>query len=88
MVYLYLLATLFFVFGILGVQLFAGRFRGRCFDIESGEVGELCALDGGYAVCAGGTECLLLGENPDREVIHFDHIGGSCTPDRVQEAAG
>ena len=42
-------AFIFFVFGILGVQLFAGALRLRCYDLDSGLGGEdMC---GGMASC-------------------------------------
>lgn len=31
-----LLSFIFFVFGILGVQLFAGVLRNKCYDVDSG----------------------------------------------------
>jgi len=43
---LFLCLFIFFTFGILGVQLFKGALRGRCFGIDDGalvsEVLELC----------------------------------------------
>jgi hypothetical protein len=76
-----LVLFLFFVFGILGVQLFAGLFRGQCYNINDGSVHEPvpCTLGGGmaFAECAKGYECLLLGENPSRGIVHFDSIGAA-----------
>lgn len=70
---------IFFVFGILGVQLFSGILRGVCFNINDGsEHGPSpCTLGGGQAECPYGYECLLLGQNPEQGVVHFDAIGGA-----------
>ena len=74
---------IFFVFGILGVQLFAGVLRRRCFDLDTGLGGEdLC---GGMSSCGipgpgpGGPGCLPLGASLGRNAITFDHIGGAIT---------
>ena len=42
-------AFIFFVFGILGVQLFAGALRSRCYDVDTGS--------GGESFCGGMEEC-------------------------------
>jgi len=71
---------IFFVFGILGVQLYAGALRGVCFNIEDGLVGDPSPMPcsssgGGAALCPSNYECLTLGENPSQGVTHFDGIG-------------
>jgi hypothetical protein len=75
-------AFIFFVFGILGVQLFAGALRNRCYDLDTGGGGEDPC--GGMASCdiggpGGGPGCLALGENLGRGAINFDYIGGAVT---------
>lgn len=41
-------AFVFFVFGILGVQLFQGVLRGQCFDLATGEAsGNACSQGAG-----------------------------------------
>ncbi len=69
---------IFFVFGILGVQLFQGALHGTCFNHELGEnLPMLCSVSGGASLCPKDYECLLLAQNPNRGVIHFDSIGGA-----------
>jgi hypothetical protein len=77
-----LCSFIFFVFGILGVQLFAGTLRGVCYHLEDGlpHGPSPCTLGGGSAICPSGYECLLLGANPERGIVHFDAIGGTLTP--------
>lgn len=74
---------IFFVFGILGVQLYAGVLRGLCYNVDDGMAGDAtpapCTLGGGTAVCPLNYECLLLGENDSRGVVHFDSIGGAVS---------
>jgi hypothetical protein len=69
---------IFFVFGILGVQLFAGTLRGVCYSIEDGLPHDPrpCTQSEGSGVCPYGYECLLLGQNPAQGIVHFDAIGG------------
>jgi hypothetical protein len=69
---------IFFVFGILGVQLFQGTLRGTCFNLEDGlNLPLMCTLGGGASECPKNYQCLLQFENPNRGVIHFDSIGGA-----------
>uniref|UniRef100_A0A7S1GW80 EF-hand domain-containing protein n=1 Tax=Hemiselmis andersenii TaxID=464988 RepID=A0A7S1GW80_HEMAN len=77
-----LCSFIFLVFGILGVQLFQGILRGQCYSYEDGSVHDpapcsLATEGGGLAKCPLGYECLLLGENPEQGIVHFDSIGGA-----------
>jgi voltage-dependent calcium channel L type alpha-1D len=76
-----LCSFIFLVFGILGVQLFQGLLRGQCYSFEDGSVHDPvpCSLEsnGGLSRCPNGYECLLLGENPEAGIVHFDGIGGA-----------
>eukprot|EP00286_Rhodomonas_abbreviata_P000279 CAMPEP_0181291404 /NCGR_PEP_ID=MMETSP1101-20121128/1948_1 /TAXON_ID=46948 /ORGANISM="Rhodomonas abbreviata, Strain Caron Lab Isolate" /LENGTH=1755 /DNA_ID=CAMNT_0023395791 /DNA_START=9 /DNA_END=5276 /DNA_ORIENTATION=- len=70
---------IFFVFGILAVQLFSGTLRGVCYGRDTGlsHGDSRCTLGGGMAECPIGYECLLLGTNPGQGTINFDSIGGA-----------
>lgn len=70
---------IFFVFGILGVQLVQGVLRGRCFSwVDGSSLDYICSIGGGGAVsCPMGYTCLTLAENPGRGSINFDSIGGA-----------
>ena len=75
-----LLTFIFFIFGILGVQLFGGQLRGGCYDIDNG--GSVSTPDGGPCsfqksgmnICSYGQECLLLNSNPNNDMTSFDSI--------------
>jgi hypothetical protein len=75
-----LLAFIFFIFGILGVQLFGGQLRGACYDIDNGGIlstanGGPCSFQlGGMNICGYGQECLLLNINPNNDMTSFDSI--------------
>eukprot|EP01062_Namystynia_karyoxenos_P001518 TRINITY_DN1051_c0_g3_i1.p1 TRINITY_DN1051_c0_g3~~TRINITY_DN1051_c0_g3_i1.p1 ORF type:complete len:2258 (+),score=709.38 TRINITY_DN1051_c0_g3_i1:430-6774(+) len=83
-----LVVFFFLVFGILGVQLFMGRFRMRCVDPltgrpppEDGE-GQWCkngTTASGFLgrSCPSGPPHLVCREwrNPNDGYVHFDHIG-------------
>ncbi|EKX47601.1 hypothetical protein GUITHDRAFT_86293, partial [Guillardia theta CCMP2712] len=74
---------IFFVFGILGVQLFSGnsaclRREEETF-VSASDVRLPTGHSGGMFQCSVGQECLLLGENPGRGAINFDSIGGAIT---------
>jgi hypothetical protein len=71
-----LVAFILLVFGILGVQLFAGALRGVCFSIEDGQIRN-SPSPCGFLMCHEGYKCLQLGENPSRGVVTFDYIGAS-----------
>lgn len=71
-----LVAFVLLVFGILGVQLFAGALRGVCFSVEDGQIRDRPSPCG-FLQCHVGYECLQLGENPSRGVVTFDYIGAS-----------
>jgi hypothetical protein len=79
-----LCGLVWFVFGILGVQLFQGVTRGACYDIDSGENTGLspCALDRpdtddpiqDSIFCSLDQECLRISTPPNGGVTHFDDI--------------
>lgn len=76
-------------FGVLGVELFAGRLRYRCFELpltEDSEAGGVCTcpnmtsladLNEGLAscndMCASGEQC-IFGENPSDGATSFDNV--------------
>jgi len=71
-----LVVFLLLVFGILGVQLFSGVLRGRCYGIETGKLRETddpC----GFMPCATAHFCMPLGQNPGRGFVAFDNIGSA-----------
>jgi len=76
-----LCAFIFFVFGILGVQLWQGTLRQRCYSMVTGEPYDsefLCSISpSGYHHCPEGYECLPLADNPNFGVTHFDNIMGA-----------
>lgn len=65
----------FLVFGIIGVQSWAGQFRNRCFNLETGLLNEederLC---GGWHTCAETDFCGEWTQNPNNDVTSFDNI--------------
>lgn len=65
----------FLVFGIVGMQLWAGRFSWRCFDITTGHLVETeeIYLCGGARVCAAGQFCGEWNDNP-HGVVSFDNL--------------
>jgi hypothetical protein len=75
-----LLTFIFFIFGILGVQLFGGQLRGACYDIDTGgsmptaDEGPCSVQLGGVNICPVGQECLLLNVNPNNDMTSFDSI--------------
>jgi len=67
---------LFLVFGILGVQLYKGTLRGRCFDIETGEVGEdICYYDALYDTNWSNLDYYWV--QKDMVVTGGEHVGGA-----------
>lgn len=73
----------FFLFGILGVQLFAGKLRQRCFVDATGLLDEtvdsLCrrsSVPGSqdWYACPLGSSCLMEASNPNKGVTGFDNI--------------
>jgi len=82
-----LLLWQFVFFGIVGVQLWAGRMQGRCFVEDSEREGIegiftpvpsqwLCDTEnGGYGrTCATGEVCLDTGQSPNNGYTNFDNI--------------
>lgn len=54
-------AFVFFVFGILGVQLFQGVLRGQCFDLATGEAsGSACSEGAGEVGMSCVQACAVL----------------------------
>eukprot|EP00755_Sulcionema_specki_P039239 Sspe_Gene.24208::Locus_9544_Transcript_1_1_Confidence_1.000_Length_4909::g.24208::m.24208/K04851/CACNA1D; voltage-dependent calcium channel L type alpha-1D len=80
---LMLVTFFFFVFGILGVQLFMGLYQQRCVDPTTGELpertsgeGQFCASSSvlGRRTCPEELECRDY-RNPDYGYVSFDNIG-------------
>jgi len=75
---------IWFVFGILGVQLFGGVTRGSCYDIDSGGNTGVspCSLDRKSSddpiqdqlLCNEQQECLRISPPPNSGVTNFDNI--------------
>jgi hypothetical protein len=70
---------IYFVFGILGMQLFGGSLRSRCYSLEDGSIMEnpfswnyICSDDS--LRCPKGYTCLRLGDNPSHGVVTLDNI--------------
>jgi voltage-dependent calcium channel L type alpha-1D len=70
---------IYFVFGILGMQLFGGALRGRCYSMTDGAIMEdpfswpfICGE--GQLTCPKGFTCLKLGENPLHGMVTLDDI--------------
>jgi len=87
-----LISFIFFIFGILGVQLWGGVLRSRCYSLDDGEIDEanidrICYLTsattinaaGGLYRCPLGFECLPNYWNPSYGIVHFDNIGGTSS---------
>lgn len=78
-----LISFIFFVFGILGVQLWGGFLQGKCYDVDIGYIhvedeNEVCSsLPGGMNPCPPGEQCLLLYTNPWFDIVSFDTIGNA-----------
>ena len=82
-------AFIMVVFGVLGVQMFAGTLHYRCYEVgatrpidASGDsrVG-VCSLGDTEAVqgtCLAGQECRSYGANPLAGTVSFDSIGSAC----------
>eukprot|EP00004_Rigifila_ramosa_P019174 TRINITY_DN4846_c0_g1_i3.p1 TRINITY_DN4846_c0_g1~~TRINITY_DN4846_c0_g1_i3.p1 ORF type:complete len:1566 (-),score=403.70 TRINITY_DN4846_c0_g1_i3:850-5007(-) len=72
-----LLGFLFLLFGIIGVQLWAGSLRKRCTSIADGSFDPLSDVCGAGAECPSGSECVIQSkaENPNFGVTNFDNIG-------------
>jgi len=69
----------FFAFGILGIQLFAGRMRGLCFSVDTGIVLEdrMCGDGNSLEMCPPQYHCLQLGMNLAQGQLSFDNIGSA-----------
>ncbi len=71
-----LLGVLILVFGIIGVVLFEGSGRGRCYAIDNGTIntkeGAICSPQL-FGSCPLYFACLILGDNVG--IFHFDDIG-------------
>lgn len=70
---------IYFVFGILGMQLFGGALRGRCYSLTDGAVMEdpfswqyICGE--GALPCPSGYTCMKLGDNPSHGMVTLDDI--------------
>jgi len=82
-------AFIMVVFGVLGVQMFAGTLHYRCYEVgatrpidASGDsrVG-VCSLgdtEAGQGTCLAGQECRSYGANPLAGTVSFDTIGSAC----------
>jgi hypothetical protein len=75
-----LIAFIFVVFGLVGVQLWQGKLRQRCYNVLSFGVmpnSPVCSLpfDAGMSLCPDGFECLSLSTNPLTVATSFDTIG-------------
>ena len=67
-----LLAIILFMFGLAGMQFFAGGFRNRCYESETGfELESYCGDDDD---CGTGEYCADSGYNPDYGTVGFDNI--------------
>mmetsp|Transcript_36766 Transcript_36766/g.72162 ORF Transcript_36766/g.72162 Transcript_36766/m.72162 type:complete len:1575 (+) Transcript_36766:44-4768(+) len=68
------------LFGILGMQLFSGRMKQKCFNTTTGLLDTsfetLCTIGAtsGKYMCPSGTACLAKAENPNRGTAGFDNI--------------
>ncbi len=75
------LAFMFLIFGIMGLQLFNGVLRNRCVDIASGDMLEdgefICSPTpgAGARTCPSSASCEKVGDNLGNGVLHFDDIG-------------
>lgn len=65
-----LFAFIFFLFGIVGMQLFGGDLTNRCQNTNTQSFGDLC----GNFQCASNEVCVDTGTNPNRGVTGFDNI--------------
>ncbi len=70
---------IYFVFGILGMQLFGGALRGRCYSLDDGSIMNdpfswryICGEDS--LRCPPRYTCLKLGQNPAHGVVTLDDI--------------
>jgi hypothetical protein len=76
-----LLFFIFFVFGIIGVKLWHGVLRGKCYSLTDGHMlhvkgahNFVCSEVQGTQECPEGYACLQLGANPFNNVVNFDNI--------------
>ena len=81
-------AFIMVVFGVLGVQLFAGMLLSRCYEVGTTEpidadgdsahgVCSVWSLDDTQGTCGVGQECRFFGTNPLSGTVSFDTIGGA-----------
>jgi len=79
---LLLAVFVFFIFGVIGVQLFAGQLHGRCYDEGLGSLVEeetrLCSMQQSGRRCPTGMACLEYEYGPQNDIIGFDNIGQAC----------
>lgn len=80
-----LIGFLLLLYGVLGIQLYAGMFRRRCYD-ESGITDKMCFIpnhcdegdfDCGNSVCSDNEYCWTGPKNPNYGVLSFDNIFSS-----------
>jgi hypothetical protein len=77
-----LISFVFMVFGIIGIQLWGGYLRGRCYEMDSGRLDQanidnVCTMegDGGMGKCLASEQCLRIYMNPMYDSLTFDYIG-------------
>ena len=77
-----LISFIFVVFGIIGIQLWGGYLRGRCYDMDTGlldvaNIDNVCSMegDGGMNKCDASERCLRIYMNPMYNALTFDYIG-------------
>lgn len=63
------------VFAILGVQMFGGDFRRRCYFVDTGLLDLSQSLCGIAYECNAGTVCQTWAENPYFGITNFDNFG-------------
>lgn len=73
----------FIVFGIIGMQMWQGLFKFRCFDVATGLLSDTddgsVRLCGGARVCGEGQFCAQWTENPNGDISSFDNLFWAST---------
>ena len=82
-----LLAFLFLIWGLVGVQLFSGKLRYRCLNDETLLFDERfdtrptqqpnCSPIAGGRSCSDGYSCVYTNENPNFSMTSFDNLGAA-----------
>eukprot|EP00960_Hanusia_phi_P062015 765019-Hanusia_phi.AAC.2 len=76
---LFLCTFIFFIFAIVGVQVFQGVLKQSCFDVNGGSILQppvVCSdtVQWGTRICPEGYQCLTLAKGPYDGLVNFDNV--------------